>query len=148
MVAAFGMPREPEPGTLAIAPAEVVAVQLTYLKHDGSGKAPIHSAKRSIGRGHTMPVVLAPTTDSLGLVIAEGIEDALSLHIATGLAAWASGGAERMPALADVVPDYIETVTIAADNNDAGRKGAGRLRDGLAARNINVNLILLDCSNS
>ena len=36
----------------------------------------------------------------MGLGIAEGFEDALSIHQATGLGAWASGGASFMPKLA------------------------------------------------
>ena len=59
-----------------------------------------------------------------GLAIAEGIEDALSLHLATGLGAWAAGSANRLPMLADKVPTYVEAVTIAVDDDVAGRRGA------------------------
>lgn len=143
LVAAYGMPTEPEPGVLSISPSDVTGVQLTYLKQDGGGKAPIKPAKRSIGRGHPMPIVLAPTTDSLGLVIAEGIEDALSLHVETGLATWAAGGAGRMPTLATMVPDYADSVTIVADDNEAGRNGAHGLRDSLDTRGIHADAIFL-----
>ena len=119
-------------------------MQLTYLASDGSGKAPISPAKRSIGREHSHPITLAPLNDGLGLVIAEGIEDALSLHIETGLGAWASGGASRMPGLAAHVPAYTDFVTIAADANDAGRRGAEGLRDGLKARGIANEIIYFD----
>jgi hypothetical protein len=53
-----------------------------------------------------------------------------------------------MPALAEMVPPYTDTVTVVADDNDAGRKGAAGLRDGLRARNINVDLILIDHSKN
>jgi hypothetical protein len=144
MVAAYGLPDEPEPGIIALRPEAVAGVQLTYLAHDGRGKAPIDPQKRSIGRGHDAPIVLAPMNVAGGLVIAEGIEDALSLHVATGLGAWAAGGASRMPALAAAVPEHCECVTIAADSNDAGRAGAAGLRERLVARGIDVEVIFLD----
>jgi hypothetical protein len=135
LIATYGMPTEPEPGKLKITPASIVGVQLTYLREDGNGKAPIDPDKRSIGRGHTMPIVLAPMNDLLGLVITEGIEDALSAHLATGLGAWAAGGAGRMPSLANVVPEHTSWVTILADDNDAGRKGAkGPFRQAAGSR--------------
>ena len=129
------------PGVLQTASAHVVGVQLTYLTRDGTGKAPIDVRKRSIGRGHTAPIVVAPMNDGLGLVIAEGIEDALSMHVATGLGAWAAGGAGRLPALARLVPGHCECVTISADNNEAGRKGAQSLYEGLQSRDIEVDVI-------
>ena len=46
-----------------------------------------------IGRSSGSPIVLAPANDLLGLVISEGIEDALSLHEASGCGAWAAGSA-------------------------------------------------------
>jgi hypothetical protein len=145
-IAAYGIPSEPEPGVLLFSPADVTGVQLTYLRPDGGGKAPIDTCKRSIGRDHTAPIVLAPPNDGLGLVIAEGIEDALSLHVETGLGAWAAGGAGRMPALAEWVPDYTDNVTIVADDNEAGRKGAQGLREGLDRRGIAAEIIVLEHS--
>jgi hypothetical protein len=144
LIAAYGIPNEVAPGILAIRPAEVVGVQLTYLRNDSRGKAPIQVQKRSIGRGHTAPIVLAPLNDNLGLLIAEGIEDALSLHIETGLGAWAAGGAGRMPALADLVPECVDNVTIAADHNDAGRAGSRGLYERLRERGIRAEVIFLD----
>src|SRR5262245_8595950 len=55
MVAAYGIPAEPEPGVLFIKPDDVVGVQLTYLRHDGRAKGPIEIQKRSIGRGRIAP---------------------------------------------------------------------------------------------
>jgi len=143
MVAAYALAIDSEPGVLAAVRSEDIAgVQLTYLKPDGTGKAPVDPQKRSLGRDHTMPIVLAPMTDSLGLVIAEGIEDALSLHLSTGLAAWAAGGASRLPALAVAVPPYVEAVTIIADDDAAGRKGADAAAQALDRRGIGVQVLL------
>jgi len=108
---------------------------------DGSGKAGTDSDKITIGRFVGIPIVLAPPNDLLGLAIAEGIEDALSVHQTTGLGAWASGGASRLPALADTIPDYIEAVTIMVDNDRDGEQKAGELEQRLAMRGIELNLI-------
>lgn len=143
MVAAYAPVTESEPGVLAPVRSEDIAgIQLTYLQHDGTGKAPVEPQKRSIGRDHAMPIVLAAMTDSLGVVIAEGIEDALSLHLATGLAAWAAGGASRLPALATVVPSYVESATIVADDDVAGRKGATQLSTALTRTGLCVHVLL------
>jgi len=58
------------------------------------------------------PIVLAPVNDLLGLAICEGIEDALSTYEATGLGAWAAGAASRLPGLAEVIPEYVESLSI------------------------------------
>jgi phage/plasmid primase-like uncharacterized protein len=144
MVAAFALAGEPEPGVFAIADGEVRGVQLTLLKADGSGKAETERDKIMIGRSSGTPIVLAPMSDSLGLVITEGIEDALTLYEATGLSVWAAGSASRLPALADAVPHYIDCVAIAADDDEAGRAGAVTLAEALRARNLHVELSLPD----
>jgi hypothetical protein len=146
MIAALGLCEEPKPGVI-VPPRKIEAVHLTYLKPDGSGKADIDSPKQfrgvvvetleddsKIGK----PIVLAPPNDLLGLAICEGIEDALSAHQATGLGAWASGGATFLPALAAVVPDCIEAVTIYAHDDKAGQDGARDLAGALDARGIEV----------
>jgi hypothetical protein len=74
--------------------------------------------------------------DLLGVVIAEGIEKALSIHEATGLGAWAACGATRMPALAEAVPDWCDCVRIVADANAAGERSSRLLAEALDARNI------------
>ncbi len=135
LIAAFGIATEPEPGVLAIADDAVMAIQLVKLKSDGSGKAEVEPNKIIIGRGALgSPIVLAPPNDLLGLVITEGLEDALSIHEATGLGAWASGGAGRMEALAAAVPNYIDFVTIVPDRDPAGIKGANALADELSRK--------------
>ena len=143
MMAPFGMCDEPEPNMLAIADAAVRGVHLTSLKEDGSGKADVQPNKIMVGRSNGWPIVLAPPNDLLGLVIAEGIESALSLHEATGLGAWAAGSAGRMPALADKVPDYIDCVTVAAEDDDAGREGADELVGLLIERGLHVEMCQL-----
>jgi putative DNA primase/helicase len=140
LIAAYGVPNEPEPGILA-GPANVEAVHLILLKPDGTGKADIKPNKLTIGSPAGRPIVLAPPNDSLGLATAEGIEDVLSLHQTTGLGAWAVGGASFMPALADSVPSYIECVTIAVDDDDCGRRYATELAARLTDRSVQVEFL-------
>ena len=146
MIAAFGLATEPEsdPGGLTIKLDDIWGVHLTFVHDDGSPASILLHGKSerkiTLGRGHDLPIVLAPPNDGLGLVICEGIEDALSFHQHTGLGAWASGTAGRLPGLARHVPGYIETVTLIEDDDDAGRKGCEALARLLVARGIEVRI--------
>jgi hypothetical protein len=144
MIAAFGIPDEIEPGKIEIVTAAITGVHITRLAPDGSGKAGTVSDKIMIGRSAGSPIVLAPPNDLLGLAVAEGIEDALSLHQATGLGAWAAGCASRLPALADAVPYYIESATVMVDDDQDGRRHAGELAWRLKNRSIQVHVISPD----
>jgi putative DNA primase/helicase len=144
MVVPFGLPDEPEPAILAIDDDAITAVHLTLLRPDGSGKADARPNKLVIGSPGGIPLVLAPLNDLLGLAITEGIEDALSAHQATGLGAWAAGSAGFMPKLIAAIEDLAareydaspECVTIFADSDDAGQRGARQLAEALVARGI------------
>jgi hypothetical protein len=135
MVAAFGVPSEPEPGRIKIDDARVTAVDLTRINSAGTGKAGTGRDRIMIGPSKGLPIVIAPANDLLGIVIGEGIEKVAAYHIATGLGAWAAGSASRMAALADIIPAYVEHVDILADDDDeAGDKGANELAAGLLRR--------------
>jgi hypothetical protein len=145
MIGAFGMAHDTEPGILAIGSDDVTGVHLTKLKADGSNKADVaedESAKLTIGLDNRCPIWLAAVNDGLGLVIAEGIEDALSAHETTGLGAWAAGTGNRLPAMAGFVPDYVECVSILVDKDAdrTGEKYSTELAKLLVARNIEVRL--------
>jgi hypothetical protein len=140
MITAIGMARETEPGELVIDDEAIRGVHITALKSDGSGKAGTERDKIMVGRSLGSAIVLAPPNDLLGLAITEGIEDALSVHQATGLGAWAAGSATRMPAIAAAIPDCVEAVTIFVDHDEAGRINANKLAASLANR-IEVRLI-------
>jgi putative DNA primase/helicase len=139
LIAAFGLPDEPEPGVLA-EPRDAQSVQLIALAPDGSGKADVEIKKRTIGAHKGLPIVVSPPNDLLGLSIHEGVEDALSAYEATNLGCWASGGAPFLPDLANAVPSYIEVVTIVGHQDRAGRLGARELARRLVERRINVLL--------
>jgi hypothetical protein len=148
MIAAFALVDEPEPGQLG-KPRDVDAIHLTLLKADGSGKADVEPNKIMVGSPGKRPIVLAPPNDLLALAVTEGIEDALTVHQAIGLGAWAAGAADRMPKIADMLPSYIESISIYLHAGDkAGRDGAQALADALDRRNrddddpLNVEIMI------
>ena len=81
MIAALGLPSEPEPGVLAIADDAVRAVHITKLAPDGRGKASVEKPKIVVAspiadrRSHSRR-----RTTCSGSRSREGIEDALSVH--------------------------------------------------------------------
>lgn len=115
----------------------VTAVHLTRLAPDGSGKAGTEKDKIVLGDARGQPIVLFDNVDRGEVLIAEGIEDALSLAIATGWSSWAAGSAGRIPAAVECARRYSH-IGIAIDDdapipvyNEAGfiigqRPGAGR----------------------
>jgi Toprim domain len=143
MIAAFGLPSEPEPGLLAIDSEEVAGVHITRLAPDGRHKAGTMHDKIMIGLCVGAPIVVAPVNDGLGLAICEGIEDALSIHHSTGLGAWGAGSASRLPALAPAVPGWVEAVTILVDDDDAGWRFSAELAAPLDARGMEVTRTVL-----
>jgi hypothetical protein len=132
-----------EPGAIVLPDGLITGVHLTRLAHDGSDRDRSEKAKIMIGFSMCSPIMLAGWTDSHGLVVTEGIEDALSAHEATGLCAWAAGSASRMPALAHAVPSWVEAITILADDDANGRRHAATLVDRLKERNAEIRLIVL-----
>ena len=142
MIAAFGLPREPEPGILEISERDVVAVQLTRLRPDGSGKADVDPAKMCIGVAPGIPIVLAPPNDGLALGICEGIEDGLSGHQILGIGMWASTGARKLEELAASVPPRTEALHIFADHDADGMRGAQALAKALDGRGCEIRFHL------
>jgi hypothetical protein len=130
LIAAYALPIEPEPGALELPIEAVQGVQLISLTDDARkvGRA------KSIGRCPGVPIVLAPMGDSLGLAIAEGVEDGMSIAEATGLGAWAAGGASRFTALAETVPTYADSISLLLDDDPAGIRGVTGLVAALTER--------------
>jgi hypothetical protein len=147
LVCAYGIPDEVEPGVLRLAEGAVRGVHLIKFNADGSDRhrpteADPESAKITIGRCLGSPIVCAPFAEcNNALVIAEGVEDALTAHEAMGISAWAAGGAARMPALADRLPDYVDCVSVLVDDNAAGCANSDALARLLCARDIEVRLV-------
>ena len=141
MIAAFGIPDEPEPGLLVLPDAKLKGVHLTRLAVDGSDRDCGQKAKIMIGMSSGAPIVLAPPNDLLGLVISEGIEDGLSAHVATGLGSWVAGSAGRLPAICGAIPHYVEAITVLVDDDEVGRRHANELARRLSARGVDFRLI-------
>ena len=100
-------------------------LHITFLKSDGSGKAPVDSPRRIIGvrdgstKGGTVRL-LDPKNGTIGL--GEGIESTLSGSILTGVPGWSAlteVGIERA-----VLPSNIRKVVIFADRDLGGLKAA------------------------
>ena len=142
LIAAFGLAHEPAPGELEIGDNAVRGVHLTRLRPDGR-KADGDKIKIMIGSSGGSPIVIAPVNDLGGLAVAEGIEDALSVRDVCGLGVWASGAASRLPALADAVPDYVESVSILVDTDEAGARNSNELARRLRNVGVEVRLIAM-----
>jgi hypothetical protein len=123
-------------------PNRVVGAHLIKLQPDGSDRLRGDGAKITIGKDITCPIVLAPPNDGLAIDIAEGIEDALNAHQASGRGAWAAGGAGRLPGLADFIPGYVESITVLVDDNEAGRTNSKELARRAHARGIEARLTI------
>ena len=90
----------------------VVAVHRTYLKPDGSGKAPVAVPKKMLGPVAGGAIRFARPGSRL--LVAEGIETALSVAQALPRRrVWAAGSLGNMAALA--VPDGVRQVTLLMD---------------------------------
>lgn len=137
LIGAFGRADGTEPSDLELE-GEVTAIHLTRLDETGA-----KLGKIMLGTVAGQPLCLAPLNDTGGLAITEGIEDALSVHLATGLGAWAAGSAAHMPKLAGAVSPHTRCVTILADPDLAGRRGAGALDSGLKALGFEARLLCL-----
>ncbi len=99
---------------------EVVAIHRTFLKGDGADKAPVTQVKMMLGSCAGGTVRLAPAADEL--VLAEGIETALSILQATGKPTWACLSTSGLKTV--LLPPEVKTVTIGADGDSAGLKAA------------------------
>ena len=98
-----------------------IAVHRTFLGRDGSSKAPVEPTKMMFGPCRGGVVRLGPVGDRL--MIAEGIETALSAMQATAQAAWAALSTSGLRTLE--LPAEIGDVVVLADGDDAG-EGAAR----------------------
>jgi len=109
----------------------IKAIQRIVIRPDGLG----HSGKFMLG--HPAGSAWCPPFSGTTLAIAESLEDAAAYTNLTGVTCWSAFGAERLPLIR--LPDTIETLIIAEDNNKAGRLGArnaiaAHAREGLTIR--------------
>jgi putative DNA primase/helicase len=128
-----------------------LAIHRTFLARDGTGKAPIEPAKMILGPCRGGAVRLGPITDRL--LVAEGIENALSAMQATGQAAWAALSTSGLRTLE--LPVEARDVVVLADGDEPGeaaahdaarrwKRGGRRVRIARPPRGLDFNDVLLD----
>jgi len=86
-----------------------LAIHRTFLARDGSGKAPVDPQKMMLGPCQGGAVRLGPPGERL--LIAEGIETALSAMQATGQSAWAALSTSGLRSL-DLPADVHDVVVL------------------------------------
>ncbi|MET0240209.1 MAG: CHC2 zinc finger domain-containing protein [Sphingobium sp.] len=117
---------------------ELVAIQRIFLRDDGTGKRWGKKSKLTLGRFRCGAIKMgnrqaAPTE----IVVTEGPEDALSIAEAIPeLEVWSSLGTSNMPLLH--LPQSVRRVTIAGQNDKAGRAVVQAAAESLAARGVEV----------
>jgi hypothetical protein len=105
----------------------VTGVHITYLQAEGTGKAAVSPAKRMIGTIKGSGVWLHDEHEPYRIVVAEGVETALSVQAATGIPAVAALSAYFLPHL--LLPASVHDVLIAADPGNVGEEWASRAAD-------------------
>ena len=122
----------------------LVALHRTYIASDGGGKAPVPSPKKlsrptfpGATRGAGMRL-LAVEGEEVG--VAEGVETALAIAVATGLPVYAAISAGGLAAW--LPPQGAKRVLIGADGDEAGRKAATTLARRLLAMGIRVRVAI------
>lgn len=147
----FARLKHPEGGMYACLVAAVfsaedglVGIQRTFLSEDGR-KAAIEPPKMSLGRIGGCAIRLAPPADEL--IVCEGAEDGLSVQQELGRAVWASAGASMLPSMQ--FPPIVQSVTIAADNDERGEREAAKAAACFAERGLKVRIMrpAADCKD-
>jgi DNA primase len=114
-------------------------IQRIYLRDDGLGKASVPKPKLSLGKVAGGAIRLGELDGSGCLTVCEGPEDGLSL-LAGGLGpVWVAAGASILPAMR--FPSEVHTITIAADNDDAGDAAATKAATSFEERGLLVQII-------
>lgn len=99
-----------------------LAIQRTYLAHDGAGKAAVEAKQTKLALGNMEDGAVQLAEAGPVLMIGEGVEDCLTAMQETGRPAWASLGAKRMAKIK--LPDIVREVIILMDNDETGIRAA------------------------
>lgn len=116
---------------------ELVAIHRTFIRTDGSGKADVEPDKKTLGPVSGGAVHLSAAGESLA--VSEGVENGLTVLVATGVPTWAALSAAGLRSLLLPPLPFARTVTIAADHDAVGiaaaHKAAERwIREGRMVR--------------
>ena len=102
----------------------MTGVTITYLRDDGGDKADVDPERRMLGAVKGSGVWLSHEQEPGCIVVAEGIETALSVQACTGTPAVAALSAYFLPDL--MLPCSASRVIIAADTGATGENGRTR----------------------
>jgi len=119
---------------------EIVGLHRTYLCPESFKKADIEPNKMILGKVKGGSIKLAPAGKTL--IIAEGIETALSISQAISFPVWAAMSASLMHTIIIPPLSVTEEVVIAADHDEAGIKAADILAERLLDKGYRVRLAL------
>jgi putative DNA primase/helicase len=124
----------------------VTTIHATYLRHDGTGKASVPKPKKILGvpmRGGTKGGAIRLHDLHAGVLgVAEGIENALSLHLLCRIPTWASYCCGNLQHIR--LPDELEELHIAVDIDEshAGQNAAHALARTLERSRVRVHFVL------
>jgi hypothetical protein len=104
--------------------SQPVAIHRTYLDPSGRSKADVEPSRMALGPIAGGAVRCAAAGQRLA--VAEGIETALSLQMATGIPAWAVLGSSNMPGLVLPPLPAAAEIVIGADPDVVGMRAASR----------------------
>lgn len=145
LVAANGTGPLPALVALVTGPDGAIAgLQRTYLTEDGRKAAvtPTEAdrkpkVKYSLGTVRGGAIRLGPAAPSI--LIAEGLEDSLSLAQALGRPVWAAAGTSNLPHIA--LPDVVRAIVIGADGDAAGEAAALKAAEAYTATGRAVRIL-------
>lgn len=118
---------------------QVTAIHRTFLSLDGKGKAPVDTPKMMLGQVRGGAVRLAPPGQEL--MIAEGLETSLTLHIMLKKPTWAALSSQNMAQVILPPLPLAQTLYIAQDNDAGGQKGAMTLAEKAWAEGRTVRIL-------
>jgi putative DNA primase/helicase len=114
---------------------ELVAVHRTFLDLAPERLAGLPEPKRALGRlGQGAVRLGAPRRGTLGW--AEGIENAISATLLTGIPCWATLGTERFARAA--LPVEVERLILFLDNDAGGRRAEALAREAFRGRPVEI----------
>ena len=123
---------------------ELVTLHRTWLAKDGSGKAPISTARKQMeavpgysSAGGFIPIGGIPDTV---LGVAEGLETALSALCATGIPTWSTVNAGNLALFTP--PRHVKHLLVWADldRSGSGQSAAETLKERMAHLNVQVHI--------
>ena len=126
-------------GAIAVWPSRtIIGAHRTYLSADGTAKAALSPNKMMLGLTKGGAVRLSPIGTKL--ILAEGIETALSCFYASNLPTWSCLSASGMMEIAVPPLEVTQEIIICADGDRAGQNAADKLAERLHRAGYGVRI--------